>query len=460
MDTFQNDTSSPISTEPEPETPQPLQSVPTETVQENVTSPTPPPVTVTPTKSNKNYLEIGILLVILAILAGLVTWYFVSKNQTASVPQEFGTTDQIVAEASPQPTIVEVTPTMEPRALKVMADCKMHNVNPNGEITVLYENDELCDYGNSIIVNTQEYIQVWDRQFSDSKLKLLKISDGTFLEFPEYSNFGYYHPVSKNFYTTSYGTSSWAVYKGPVTNLKAQKIFEFDMKSGGRGTMAEDDIYVVPNTSETYIIYQDTTKTDFLSETALDPSSNIGAVYGGMAVFTSNGNKLLEIGGAFRTRWINDDSFVTLVRSDDNTQLTIRKYTITTEGKYNFVDLYRIEDKESFGEIYNIDIYNEIALLNVFSKGKHLAYRVDLSGVTTTLIKYSEIPASGKIIGTDNLLGYGLIDCDPSQEPGTGSVLECPIDWVFDDYKSDIRLYNTVTKETKTLLELDEMYLL
>ena len=122
--------------------------------------------------------------------------------------------------------------------------------------------------------------------------------------------------------------------------------------------------------------------------------------------------------------------------------------------------MYLIEDKANFGEIYNIDIYNETALLNVVINNKHYAYKADLSGDTTALVKYSEIPANASIIGTGNLLGFGLVPCDPSQDLGSDGNLVCPVEWIFSDYKTDVRLYNIKTKETKTLLEFEEMYLL
>ena len=428
---------------------------------------TPEPVPATPQQNipqkaspKKNYLEIGILLVILAILAGLITWYFVSRNQTISVPQESDTTDQANAGTTTQPTLVVVTPTMEPRELKVLADCKMHNVSPEGLVTVLYENEELCDYRNRIIYETENYIQVWNDRIYKGTRKLMKVSDGSLINFPDDLKFGYYHPTSNTVYSTTSGANSVTLYKGPLTNLKAQEIFEFELTMGGRGSMTEDDFYFVPNYSEKYVIYQDTTTVDFLTDSTDELSISIGSLYGGMAVFASNGSKLLEQVGAFRTRWISDNSFVTLVKNEENTHVTLRKYTISADGKYTYVDMYLIEDKANFGEIYNIDIYNETALLNVVINNKHYAYKADLSGDTTALVKYSEIPANASIIGTGNLLGFGLVPCDPSQDLGSDGNLVCPVEWIFSDYKTDVRLYNIKTKETKTLLEFEEMYLL
>lgn len=424
---------------------------------------TPEPVPATPQQNipqkaspKKNYLEIGILLVILAILAGLITWYFVSRNQTISVPQESDTTDQANAGTTTQPTLVVVTPTMEPRELKVLADCKMHKISPEGDLSVLYEKEELCDYNNIIIDDNQEYIDVWG-----SSRKLLKVSDGSLNELPENLAFGYYHPTTNNLYTESFEGSSSILYKGTLNNPKTTKIFEYELTMGGRGGMAEDDHHFVPNTSETYMIYQDTTTEEFLSDSALTMADSIGSSYGGMVVFTVSGSKLIELEGAFRTRWIDDSSLVTLARNVDNTKLSIRKYTITPDGKYNFVDVYQIEDKANFGEIYNIDVNNRTALFNVYKDEKHLAYIADLSGDTTTLVKYSDIPANTHLMDNGNLLGYGLTECDPTKGLEQPEELSCPVaDWIFDDYKTDIRIYNIVTEEIKTLLKLDEMYLL
>lgn len=446
MDSFENSPDS---------TPTPSEQLKS-TTPTNSPSSTPESSTTSKSKSKKNYLEIGILIIILAILGGLVAYYLISKNQTISVPQESDTTDQANADTTPQATLVVVTPTMEPRELKILADCKMHSINQDGELSVLYEKEELCDYNNVIIDDTQEYIDVWG-----NSRKILNVSDGSLNDLPENLAFGYYHPTSKNLYTKSFEESTSALYKGTMTNPKATKIFEYELTMGGRGAWAEDDYHFVPNNSETYIIYQDTTTTDFLSESALTLSDALGSSYGGMVVFTASGSKLIELEGAFRTRWIDDNSLITLVRNEDNTKLSLRKYTITPEGKFSFVDLYRIDDKSAFGEIYNIDISNKTALLNVYKEEKHLAYIADLSGDTTTLVKYSDIPANAHLIGNENLLGYGLTECDPTKGLEQPEELSCPIaDWVFNDYKTDIRLYNIVTKETKTLLKLDEMYLL
>lgn len=456
MDSFENspDTTQVVNDQAEvTHTPEPTSNpVPVST--------TPPADTTPKATSKKNYLEIGILLVIIAILAGLVTWYFVSKNQTTSVPQDSDTTDQAIAETTLQPTLVEVNPTMEPRELKILADCKMQKIGSNGNVTLLYDKKDLCNFGNIIIADSREYAQVWDNMDGDSNIKLLSVSDGTLLEFPDDSVFGYSHPVSKSIYSRSFETGSIAIYKGKIGDFKQQKILEFEQKTGGRGVIAEDDIYLAPNSSESYFIYQDTTTADFLSITDSEIDDQIGNVYGGMTIYTINGNKILEISGAFRTRWINDTSFVTLVRNDKNTQLTIRKYTINSDGKYNFVDLYRIEDKSAFGDIYNIDIYDETALLSVYSEEKHYAYIADLAGETTSLIKYSDVPANVKLLNSETLLGYGLLACDPNQEFGSGGDLQCPLDSVFNDYKSSIQLYNTKTKDTTTLIDLEKMYLL
>lgn len=418
----------------------------------NPPTPTPVSTTTSKPKSKKNLLEIGILIIILAILGGLVAYYLISKNQTISIPQESDTTDQANGETTTQPTLVVVTPTIEPRELKVLADCKMHNINQDGELSVLYEKEELCDYNNLIIDDTQQYIAVWG-----NSRKLLKVSDGTLNDLPENLSFGYYHPTSNNLYTKSFEETSSVLYKGTLINPKVTKIFEFELTMGGRGPMAEDDGYFAPNNSESYIIYQDTTTNDFFTEPKLVPPS----YNGGMVVFTSTGSKLIEAEGAFRTRWIDDSSLVSLVKNENNTQVTIRKYTITPDGKFSFVDLYRINDKSTFGEIYNIDISNKTALLNVYKEEKHLAYIADLSGDTTTLVKYSDIPANSHLMDNENLLGYGLTECDPTKGLEQPEELSCPVaDWVFDDYKTDIRIYNIVTKETKTLLKLDEMYLL
>jgi len=423
---------------------------------ESTTTTNPPTLTpVSPTtskpKSKKNLLEFGILIIFLAILGGLVAYYLISKNQTISIPQESDTTDQANGETITQPTLVVVTPTIKPRELKLLADCKMHNINQDGELSVLYEKEELCDFNNVIIDDTHDYIAIGG---DSHKLHLLDVTDGTMNVFPENLAFGYYHPISNNLYTTSFEESSYVLYKGTLSNPKVTKIFEYEPIVGGRGLWAEDDYQFVPNNSEIYMIYQDTTTVNFLSD-------SISSGYGGMAVFTSAGSKLIEVGRAFRTRWIDDSSLVTLVKNEDNTQVTIRKYIITPEGKFSFVDLYHINDKSSFGEIYNIDISNKTALLNVYKDEKHLAYIADLSGDTTTLVKYTDIPANAHLMGNENLLGYGLIECDPTKGLEQPEELSCPVaDWVFDDYKTDIRIYNLVTKETKTLLKLDEMYLL
>jgi hypothetical protein len=148
------------------------------------------------------------------------------------------------------------------------------------------------------------------------------------------------------------------------------------------------------------------------------------------------------------------------VTNGTRSQVVLRKYNFSQEGTYTFTDLYKIADKSTFGDIYDIDIYNNMAALSVLSKGDYLLYMADLTGDTTNLIKYENAPARAVILDSDYILGYGLTPCDPSLEVGSEGNFCTPADGSFSDYKSDVRLYNIKTKKTTTLLELDEMYLL
>lgn len=410
-------------------------------------------------KSKKNLLEIGILFVIIAILAGVVSWYFISKNQTISVPQESETTDQITSETDVQPTLVEVTPTMKPRELKILADCKMHNVNPDGSLTVLYENDDLCSYGNTIIRDGERYIYLYNRQDFSANPVLVDVASQEIITFPEDMHFYHYQPQNENVYSVvAYPTK--IIYKGTLSNLKSKKLLEFDPSGLGRGGAVEDDFDIIPNSDDTLIIYQDTTSPMFLTGFDIENPESLDYAMGGMMILSPEGTRLLEVANAFHTRWLNNNSFVTLITNGTRSQLIIRKYEFASDRSYKYFDLYTVKDKSTFGEIYDIDVYNNKAVLSTLLNDDHQIYLADLSGETTNLVKYENAPARAVILNSDYFIGYGLTPCDPSLEIGSKGNFCTPADGAINDYKTDIRLYNIDTKKIETLLELDDKYLL
>lgn len=450
MDTFQNDTSSPISTEPKPENPQPLQSVPTETVQENVASPTPPPVTVTPTKSNKNYLEIGILLVILAILACLVTWYFVSKNQTASVPQEFGTTDQIVAEASPQPTISEVTPTISVRNLRIVADCNLWNINNDGNLDLVTENDLLCDsYATSTVLDeSMRFVLGTVETDTESRdtvtidLDTLKVVDNEKLT---YTN--YFDKASGLVYTLDSST----IYKGPLDNLQKTKIFQYEEDLMGRGSGPQDEVALIPNNDRTKLLYTNTFSQDIFSDETVSLSPDL--YFGGFIILSENGNRLLEVPASFKPRWVNNNTILTFVYGDDMQDVILRKYTIDEQNNFAYVDLIKVTESSNIGTIYNLDILGDTALITAENDNKHSSYTLDLSNETSQLVKLNSQTAMNFLISENLMIGFDVIPC--VGDPGEGD-LSCPGDGPFDQYVSKISTYNLVTKVQKTILEIEK----
>ena len=422
-------------------------------------STTPPADTTPKATSKKNYLEIGILLVIIAILAGLVTWYFVSKNQPISEPQESDTTDQANGGTTTQPTVVVVTPTMEPRELKVMANCMVSSINPDKTLAEAERNEEICIYGDKIFKDNKEYAYLYNRDDYSADTVLFDIEGEKSISYPKDLHFYDNNSSSGSIYSlASYPMR--VIYKGTLSNLKQQKLFEYDPTGFGRGGMVEDDVEIIPNSDESRIIFQDTTSPAFLTGYDPDDLASVDNAMGGMLVLSQQGTRILDVPHAYQTRWIDDSSLITLVTNGTRSQVVLRKYNFSQEGTYTFTDLYKIADKSTFGDIYDIDIYNNMAALSVLSKGDYLLYMADLTGDTTNLIKYENAPARAVILDSDYILGYGLTPCDPSLEVGSEGNFCTPADGSFSDYKSDVRLYNIKTKKTTTLLELDEMYLL
>jgi hypothetical protein len=358
MDSFENS----------PDTLQPV-STPVEVTPTVAPVSTTPPVTETPkTTTKKNYLEIGILLVILAILAGLVTWYFVSKNQTISVPQESDTTDQANGGTTTQPTVVVVTPTTTDRNLRIIADCNLWEINNSETLDLVTENELLCDsYATSTVLDdSMRFVLGSAPTDSESRdtvtidLDTLKLVDNEKLTYTNY------------FDTTTglvYTLDSNTIYKGPLDNLQKTKIFQYEEDLMGRGSGPQDEIALIPNSDRTKLVYINTFSQDIFSDDTLSLSPDL--YFGGFIVLSENGNRLLEVPASFKPRWVNNNTILTFVYGDDMQDVILRKYTFGEDNKYTYVDIVRITEQNNMGTIYNLDITGKTALITSENENNH-----------------------------------------------------------------------------------------
>ena len=171
-------------------------------------------------KPNKKKLYIGVAVAVVLLLLLIISAFALRNNDSS---EQDAIIEPTTSDLGTDPTDVPL-PTIAPRRIKIVANCRIYDVKPDGTLDEGERNEALCDYGDTIAKDGEQYVYVYNQENYDDGQILLNLQTGNVQNYPENLRFNHFQASSGNVYSTE-DFPLRIVYKGTLTNPKAQNFW-------------------------------------------------------------------------------------------------------------------------------------------------------------------------------------------------------------------------------------------
>lgn len=424
-------------------------------------------ITVSITPSTKqSRMKMRLIQFSLVVLVCLLLWLILTLLGENHLFKDINTkndtlTTESTSIATTSPTIdPEPTAISTPRTLYLVSNCKLWQINSNGTLTQIKEDDVLCNSSPNIYATYPTYIKTYYVTYTDKNNlntyeehnNLIDLDTLAEIVLPPDTSFLGYDKNQKLIYSLNalWHSNIIKINRGPIGNLSQTTLLDYSF-DGGRGTAIDEDVRISPNELGDKIIYQNSYYTGFFST---PNDTNFPIDKGGALILTKDGNRLLEVPLARQTKWLNDNSFITFIY-DDEYNAILRKYSFNEDNTYKYNDLYTLQ--ASLGSIYYSDILENKMLVSILQNDQYNTYFIDLEEDIATIQKLPTKTAENIFLDSNKIVGFEVSPCDETLPLGDHSLgLVCPGDNPFYHYKVGISIFDITTTTAKHLLDIDE----
>lgn len=404
---------------------------------------TPPNGESVPPKKKSLWVFILVIFILLILAVGAsYALFFSSDDEGMPEPTVVPTVETSVV-TTPGPTIVT-------RDLYSIIDCQAFQATSTGELELLATGDsQLCNrngliaYSNSMPVYNSD--PETDEQY---RLPLVNVKTGDVYDALAIDGEAYFDETENILFYELYDDG---IYKGTLTDA-GSKIYDMAGKGIGRGIGPSDDFGLRLNNEGTRLIFQETADSLFEVEDDADEYLKTGAI-----ILSPTGSTLLEIPGGSQTKWVDNDTLLSVVQTSSDGNRVLRRY-VFDDARFSYVDLAVLP--ASFGTIYQLDALGDSVVLGVQREDTSFTnYRGDISGDSTTLSDLGLATVDNYFVDSATLLGFVTTECSGDFE-ADDTELPCPIEAPFNVYKTSIARYNLETGELDVVMEMDDPALL